>query len=304
MRKRGAPNGSKPARARTLTPGLVGLELLRSREARDREARAVAHQAASSGLFSTFAVTCARRAERPRARCAGGMAQGHVRDLVREHRRDLGGVVGERQQPAGHVEAAVRQREGVDHRGVEDRDLIGLVGRSVAATRRPVTSARRRCAAGARTSPPKAATRRAWSFLAADGAGRRRRQGRRAVEEPAAGQAEDGRHGRRHPARADPVRSPSSAHYPRPLTSTSAPPLPPSVRETRAAPESRTLPVLSCVQDRRPSSRISISSGSVRVRAGPCLSSRTPRIRTRRPVNRAAVRPPLGHPGSRSAWES
>ena len=34
-------------------------------------------------------------------------------DLVRQHGRDFGGVVGERQQPAGHVEAAVGQGEGV-----------------------------------------------------------------------------------------------------------------------------------------------------------------------------------------------
>ena len=135
------------------------------------------------------------------------MPQSHVRDLVREHRRDLGGVVREREEAAGHVEPAVRQREGVDHRRVEDRDLIGLArplgGRHEAAGdigEEALRGGRPDLASEGGDEP-------GMVVLAADGARRRRRQGRRAVEEPAAGQAEDGRHGRRHPARADPVRS-------------------------------------------------------------------------------------------------
>ena len=52
------------------------------------------------------------------------MARDHVRHLVRQHGGELRGVVGERQQSAGDVELAVRQREGVDRRRVEDGDLV------------------------------------------------------------------------------------------------------------------------------------------------------------------------------------
>ena len=56
------------------------------------------------------------------------MARGHVRDLMRHHRGDLGRVVGEREQPAGHEDVARGQSEGVDDRRIEQRDPIGLVG--------------------------------------------------------------------------------------------------------------------------------------------------------------------------------
>ena len=52
------------------------------------------------------------------------MARDHVAHLVRQHRREFGLVVGERDQPARDVELAVRQREGVDRRRVEDGDLV------------------------------------------------------------------------------------------------------------------------------------------------------------------------------------
>ena len=55
------------------------------------------------------------------------MAGDHVRHLVREHRGELGGVVGERDQPARDVERPGRQREGVDRRRIEHRHLVAQI---------------------------------------------------------------------------------------------------------------------------------------------------------------------------------
>ena len=52
----------------------------------------------------------------------------HVRHLVRQHRGEFGGVVGERDQAAGHVEIPARQREGIDRGGIENGDAVALVG--------------------------------------------------------------------------------------------------------------------------------------------------------------------------------
>ena len=57
-----------------------------------------------------------------------GMARDHVAHLMRQHRGELGLVVGERDQPARDVELAVRQREGVDRRRIEDGDLVFQIG--------------------------------------------------------------------------------------------------------------------------------------------------------------------------------
>ena len=56
------------------------------------------------------------------------MALGHMSHLVRDHGRDLGIVVGEGEQAAGHVDPSGRQGEGVDRRGIEDREPVGDVG--------------------------------------------------------------------------------------------------------------------------------------------------------------------------------
>ena len=49
----------------------------------------------------------------------GGVAGRHVADLVSEHAGELGLVAGQRQQAAGDVDIAPRQREGVDDVAVE-----------------------------------------------------------------------------------------------------------------------------------------------------------------------------------------
>lgn len=52
---------------------------------------------------------------------------GDVRHLMRQHGGDFRGVIGKRQQAAGDVEIATRQREGVDRGRVQDGDAVGLL---------------------------------------------------------------------------------------------------------------------------------------------------------------------------------
>ena len=52
----------------------------------------------------------------------------HMRHLVAQNRRQFGGVAGERDQAARHVELAGRQRECVHRAGIEDRHLVALIG--------------------------------------------------------------------------------------------------------------------------------------------------------------------------------
>ena len=49
-----------------------------------------------------------------------------MRDLMRHDGGDLGAVIGEREQAAGHEDVARGQREGVDDGRVEQSDAIGL----------------------------------------------------------------------------------------------------------------------------------------------------------------------------------
>ena len=57
-----------------------------------------------------------------------GVLGQHMRHLVAQHRGQFRGVAGERDQAARDIELAGRQREGVHRAGIEDRDLVGLVG--------------------------------------------------------------------------------------------------------------------------------------------------------------------------------
>ncbi len=99
----------------------VGLELLGAREARERDLRLGERQCPGLGIAEHVLHHAAHQRDLTRLVLAdGGVARDHVRHLMREHRGELGGVVGERDQPARHVELAGRQREGVDRRRVED----------------------------------------------------------------------------------------------------------------------------------------------------------------------------------------
>ena len=128
-----AQRGEEPHRAIGIVAGArgdadadpVGLEFLRAREARERDlgfgererpglriAQHVLHDAAHQRHLARLVLSY------------GGMACDHVRHFVGEHRGELGRVVGQRDQPARHVELPARQREGVDRRRIENGDAI------------------------------------------------------------------------------------------------------------------------------------------------------------------------------------
>ena len=103
----------------------VGLELLRAREACQRDLGFRQRQRAEVRIGEQVVGDAADQRGLPRLVLADrGVARDHMRHLVRQHRGELGGVVGERDQPARHVELAGRQREGVDRRRVQDGDLV------------------------------------------------------------------------------------------------------------------------------------------------------------------------------------
>ena len=54
------------------------------------------------------------------------MIGGDVCHFVRQNCCNLGGVIGQRQQAAGHIEIATGQGKGVDRRRIEHCDAIGL----------------------------------------------------------------------------------------------------------------------------------------------------------------------------------
>ena len=103
----------------------VGFEFLRAREARDRDFRFGERQRARLRIAEHVAGDAADQSGLAHLIFADrGMARDHMRHLVREHRRKLRGVVGERDQAARDVKLSGRQREGIDRRRIEDRDLV------------------------------------------------------------------------------------------------------------------------------------------------------------------------------------
>ena len=96
--------------------------------ARRSQASAFAAGAAWSGGFGVGAHVgrdARRRFRLPTpVLAAPSMVQQHMRHLVREHRGQLGGVGGQRDEAAGDVEIAAGQREGVGDRGIQDGDLV------------------------------------------------------------------------------------------------------------------------------------------------------------------------------------
>ena len=103
----------------------VGLELLRAREAGERNFGARQRHRAHLRIVEHVGGDLAHQRGLAHLILADRrMARDHVRHLVAQHRGEFGGVVGEREQAARDVELTVRQREGVDRRRVEDRDLV------------------------------------------------------------------------------------------------------------------------------------------------------------------------------------
>ena len=80
---------------------------------------------------------------------------GDVAHLVGDDGGELGRIVGQRQQPARHVEIAAGQREGVDVGRVEDGDAVGLRRDCrTPCVRLPTTLATMRSSFGSEYSPP------------------------------------------------------------------------------------------------------------------------------------------------------
>ena len=112
---------------------LVGRQLLRLAEGGERQLRLVG-RLVGRGIAAEHPahhlVDQRRGADAVGARLR--VLEDDVRDLVRQHRRQLALVVGQRQDAARHVDVAAGQREGVDDGAVEDGDGefgVGLVGR-------------------------------------------------------------------------------------------------------------------------------------------------------------------------------
>ena len=103
----------------------VGLELLGAGEVGERDLGFGERQRAELRVAQQVGGDAVDQRGLPRLVLADlGVAGDDVRHLVRQHRGELGVVVGERDQAAGDVELAVRQREGVDRGRVEDGDLV------------------------------------------------------------------------------------------------------------------------------------------------------------------------------------
>ncbi len=103
----------------------VGLELLGAREVGERDLGLGERQRAELRIAEQIDGDAVDHRGLPRLVLADlGVARDDVRHLVRQHGGELGVVVGERDQPAGDVELAVRQREGVDRGRVQDGDLV------------------------------------------------------------------------------------------------------------------------------------------------------------------------------------
>ena len=107
----------------------VGLEFLRAREARHRQLGLGQRQRGEIGIVAHVGDDAGDDGGLPRLVLADrGVLGQHMRHLVAQHRGQFRGVAGERDQAARHVKLAGRQREGVHRAGIEDRDLVGLVG--------------------------------------------------------------------------------------------------------------------------------------------------------------------------------
>ena len=103
----------------------VGLELLGAREVGQRDLRFGERERAELRIAEQVGGDAVDQRGLARLVLADfGVAGDHMRHLVRQHRGELGVVVGERDQAAGDVELAVRQREGVDRGRVEDGDFV------------------------------------------------------------------------------------------------------------------------------------------------------------------------------------
>ena len=92
----------------------VGLEFLGAREARERELVLGKRQRRDIGIVAHVGEDAG--GDRCFARLVlanGGVLGDHMRHLMAQHRGQFGGIAGERNQTARHIELAGRQREGI-----------------------------------------------------------------------------------------------------------------------------------------------------------------------------------------------
>ena len=106
---------------------LVRVKLLLARETRER---------APFDRFDFFAFLAAFDHRRGLADQRGAlfllrpqrrMPRGDMADLMRHHGGDLRRIVGQRQEPARDIDVVGRHREGIDHRRIQKRHMIGLL---------------------------------------------------------------------------------------------------------------------------------------------------------------------------------
>ena len=129
VRKREAPNESKPARAEMPTP----MPSASNSCAREKLASvSFDFASASAPVCGSLSTSLTRRADDrglPRLLLAdGGVARNDVAHFMRQHGGEFGFVIGERDQPARNIKVAVRQRESIDRRRVEDGNAIFQIG--------------------------------------------------------------------------------------------------------------------------------------------------------------------------------
>ncbi len=116
----------------------VGLEFLGAREARHRQLGLGQRQCGEIGIVAHFGDDAGDDGGLARLVLADrGVLGQHMRHLVAQHRGQFRGVAGERDQAAGHVELAGRQRERIDRARIEDRHLVGLV-RTIRCRHQPI----------------------------------------------------------------------------------------------------------------------------------------------------------------------
>ena len=108
---------------------IVSLEFLLARKARHRQFGLGQRQRGQIGIGAHVGDDAGDDGGLPRLVLADrGVLGQHMGHLVAQHRGQFRGIAGQRDQATGHIKLAGRQRERVHRAGIEDRDLVGLVG--------------------------------------------------------------------------------------------------------------------------------------------------------------------------------
>lgn len=107
----------------------VGFQFLSARKARKLYLRFGQRQRARFRIAAEIGEYARHQRHLPRLVLAHlGVPRDHVRHLVRQHRSELGRVIGERDQTARHIQISARQGKSVDRGGIENGDAILQIG--------------------------------------------------------------------------------------------------------------------------------------------------------------------------------